>query len=387
VQDDIGELKRKEKVQTNQIEQLKEDIHAKDRALVAEEFEHQSVEKRLEQRVHEVEQLKRLLDEANLNITKQDNEIVDLNNTIRRLDAEALAQKRAYDQVVTERDILGTQLIRRNDELALLYEKLAIQGATLSKGEAQYKERTDDIRLLKIKVADLKRELAIASASAGVTSELRRELTQLQRELLQEQTKVKALSEELENPMNVHRWRKLEGSDPATYEMIQKIQTLQRRLIAKTEEVVERDLLLGEKEKMYAELKAMLARQPGPEVAEALAHYQHLVSERTRQLKSLTSESNMYQSQLAEARFEVDGLSRQLLDTKRAFFELKKSVSAAAAGGSAADAEEGGGTGGSTGAVRAPPPTFAARAADSQRAASSASVQRFVGGGFNVHAA
>ena len=44
---------------------------------------------------------------------------------------------------------------------------------------------------------------------------------------------MKALSEELENPMNVHRWRKLEGSDPATYEMIQKIQTLQKRLIAK----------------------------------------------------------------------------------------------------------------------------------------------------------
>ena len=47
---------------------------------------------------------------------------------------------------------------------------------------------------------------------------------------------VKALSEELENPMNVHRWRKLEGSDPGTYEMVQKIQTLQKRLISKTEE-------------------------------------------------------------------------------------------------------------------------------------------------------
>lgn len=37
-QDEIAELKRKSKVQTNQIEQLKDDIHAKDRALVAEEF-------------------------------------------------------------------------------------------------------------------------------------------------------------------------------------------------------------------------------------------------------------------------------------------------------------------------------------------------------------
>ena len=80
--------------------------------------------------------------------------------------------------------------------------------------------------------------------------DVKREVFHLQKELLQEKTKVKALSEELENPMNVHRWRKLEGSDPATYEMIQKIQTLQKRLISKTEEVVEKDLLIQEKEKL-----------------------------------------------------------------------------------------------------------------------------------------
>ena len=65
----------------------------------------------------------------------------------------------------------------------------------------------------------------------------RRELYHVQRELLREQTRCKALEEELENPMNIHRWRKLEGSDPSTYEMVQKIHTLQRRLIQKTQEV------------------------------------------------------------------------------------------------------------------------------------------------------
>lgn len=33
-----------------------------------------------------------------------------------------------------------------------------------------------------------------------------REVFRLQREVLQEKTKVKALSEELENPMNIHRY-------------------------------------------------------------------------------------------------------------------------------------------------------------------------------------
>jgi hypothetical protein len=162
-------------------------------------------------------------------------------------------------QVVTERDILGTQLIRRNDELALLYEKVKIMESTLKKGEAQYADRIQDIRILKLKIGDLKRDLGIQKGRSGQVTELEREIHRLQKDLLQEKTKVscrgvgacacswatplnpcvcvcaqvKALSEELENPMNVHRWRKLEGSDPATYEMIQKIQTLQKRLIAK----------------------------------------------------------------------------------------------------------------------------------------------------------
>merc|ERR1711972_1104630 len=121
-------------------------------------------------------------------------------------------------------DILGTQLVRRNDELALLYEKIKIQQSTLAKGEIQYRQRLQDIRLLKLEIKKLRREKAI----------LRKEVYHTQRELLRERTRCKALEEELENPMNIHRWRKLEASDPNQYEMILKIQALQKRLIEKT---------------------------------------------------------------------------------------------------------------------------------------------------------
>lgn len=55
--------------------------------------------------------------------------------------AERLRQKKELDLVLGERDILGTQLIRRNDELALLYEKVKIQQSTLSRGQIQYRDR------------------------------------------------------------------------------------------------------------------------------------------------------------------------------------------------------------------------------------------------------
>jgi hypothetical protein len=57
---------------------------------------------------------------------------------------------------------------------------------------------------------------------------MKRDVHSLQKELIEEKLKVKALSEELENPMNVHRWRKLEGTESEAYEMITKIQTLQK---------------------------------------------------------------------------------------------------------------------------------------------------------------
>ena len=139
-----------------------------------------------------------------------------------------------------------------------------------------------DITLLKITIADLKRELAIANNKADTVADLKKEIYHLQQQLSQERLQVKALSEELENPLNFHRWRKLEGTDPDTWELLQKIQTLQKRLIAKTEEVVEKDVIIQEKEKLYIELKNVLARQPGPEVAEQLTVYSQNLKEKTR---------------------------------------------------------------------------------------------------------
>lgn len=73
--------------------------------------------------------------------------------------------KKEYEVVVNERDILGTQLIRRNDELALLYEKVKIQQSTLLKGQVQYRDRVNEIRVLKLKLADLKREVGVLRGS------------------------------------------------------------------------------------------------------------------------------------------------------------------------------------------------------------------------------
>jgi hypothetical protein len=70
------------------------------------------------------------------------------------------------------------------------------------------------------------------------------------------------------------RWRKLEGSDPAAYEMLMKCQALQRRLILAMEASAAKEAQIGEQEALYVELKAVLARQPGPEAATRVSELQ-----------------------------------------------------------------------------------------------------------------
>merc|ERR1711937_211698 len=257
-------------------------------------------------------------------IEKQHAEIRKLTHMIRRMDDEALEQHKEYDQVINERDILGTQLIRRNDELALLYEKLKIQQSTLNKGEAQYNDRTQDIRLMKLQIQDLTRKLKISMDMASQVPELKREVKALYNDLIKERDKVKNLSDDLETPMNVHRWRKLEGTDPTANEMRRKIEKLQKSLIKKTEEVVEKELDVQANKKLCVELKNILARQPGPEVAEQLSVYQQNFKEKTRQMKSMAAELNMFQAQTNEFKYEIQRLEQENSDLKRKYYEQKQ---------------------------------------------------------------
>lgn len=78
-----------------------------------------------------------------------------------------------FVKVIRERDNLGKQLLRRNDERALLYEKIRIQQSILSKGDFHYNQRMEDIRLLKLEIKRLRRKKSILDKTVPNTEELR----------------------------------------------------------------------------------------------------------------------------------------------------------------------------------------------------------------------
>jgi chromosome segregation ATPase len=323
-QDEIAEIKLRFKIVTHQISQLKEEIDAKDKALNLEYYKAKNEAKRYQKLKKETEENKKIVEQKKQKIMTLKNEIGKLQFILKESESFRLKLKSQYESVVSDRDILGTQLIRRNDELALIYEKIKMQQNTLAKGEADYRERVLDIEILDHTIRDLTRELTIYKQRAGQMVHFIDEIKTINKELIEEKLKVKGLSEELENPKNKYRWRNLEGTDCDTNELISKIENLQKRLITKTEEVVAKDLLINTQEQTIKNLEQVMSRQPGIEEAQQISYYQQMIKSRTRKLKSLAAELNMYQAQSNEYKFEIEKLTAEVDTVKKMLYDIRR---------------------------------------------------------------
>ncbi|CAK9828131.1 Cilia- and flagella-associated protein 58 [Anthophora retusa] len=324
--DEIQELKNKLKVLNHQIEQLKEDIVTKEGQLIKEEFLRSMVEKEKEGLKVELQSSRNDVSELKRDIESMKQEEKSLRQVILKAESDIGRHKKDIDNVMNERDILGTQLVRRNDELSLQYSRIKVLHGTLQRGEVQYNHRLEDIRLLKLEVKKLRTEKTLLEKNIANMSDLRQEVFHLNRDLTRERLKVMALEEEVQTPLNIHRWRKLEGSDPATYELLKKIQILQKRVIRMAADIIEKEKKIKDTEKLYMNLREILSRHPGPQVAISLSKTQKALRERGQKMKCMIAEMSMYEIQLGEYKLGMDRMSNEMSDLKKKYYTQKKKL-------------------------------------------------------------
>merc|ERR1719291_896513 len=152
----------------NYIESLDEisEMRKKDKALVSEHTEYQSISRDTEKFTDNLKKHQKATTRSHQVVEQQQGEIKKLESTIQEAESERQNQRKEFEAVISERNILGTQLVRRNEELALLYEKIKIQESTLQKGEIQFKNRIDEIRKQKDGISSIKLDLFTAQQQA-----------------------------------------------------------------------------------------------------------------------------------------------------------------------------------------------------------------------------
>jgi uncharacterized protein YoxC len=133
-----------------QVEILGNESTAKDVALTKERSAHQQAQN---QRDALRQDMNRLLSEyrsKQSTVEQQIQEIDKLNVVINNLEKEMLELKAKYERAVEERNVTGVQLIDRNDELCVLYERSNQQKEALKRGELELVRKVEELRLLRL---------------------------------------------------------------------------------------------------------------------------------------------------------------------------------------------------------------------------------------------
>lgn len=294
----LAEIKEKIKILQNEVEILRAESVAKDRALLKERMERSSAFSvrdalRAEQNKHMASEKKKKVEVQQL-AAETDN----LNAMVNGIEKEMLKLKIQYEHVVEERNYTGIQLIDRNDELCILYEKSNLQQTVLKKGEVDIRKREEELRTLDLQVAELCREIEVARRQLPCIPKLEQEIVLLQTQLEEESILAERLSSDLEAPENSRRWRKLGGQDPEPEDLAAKLQVLEERVNDKKEQLLEKDLVLEEVSNLANRLRvqAFEGREDTLNVAKRVNEYQARIKGMTRRMMATVSELSMYQA-------------------------------------------------------------------------------------------
>mmetsp|Transcript_8958 Transcript_8958/g.1297 ORF Transcript_8958/g.1297 Transcript_8958/m.1297 type:complete len:108 (+) Transcript_8958:1771-2094(+) len=102
--------------------------------------------------------------------------------------------KLKYETVCESRNYTGIQLIDRNDELCILYEKANIQDSIQKKGESEIRNKENEIRMYKLELAEIQRQIEVVRKQIPLVPEYAGKVKILHDELQEENEKVKKLS-------------------------------------------------------------------------------------------------------------------------------------------------------------------------------------------------
>lgn len=227
-------IRYKLSIATNQCAQLTEETSRKEQALHAANKNINNLKTDIVALKADAHRLTARINALKVELKEGKFENEKLHKTLSEDEKQFIELLKTLEALERDKDLVGSQLVRRNNEIALLNEKIQINQMAIDRGEREFNIRLENIRLLKIKIGNVRQENDLLKRTIENTADMRLENLRLNRVLLQERMEKKALEEEMTRPINIHRWRQLGGSDPDHMQLITANQTLQRKLIKKS---------------------------------------------------------------------------------------------------------------------------------------------------------
>eukprot|EP00835_Amoeboradix_gromovi_P000375 NODE_13_length_42895_cov_0.518413.p5 type:complete len:818 gc:universal NODE_13_length_42895_cov_0.518413:1772-4225(+) len=310
----------------HQINQLEQQVQFKSESSTKDHFSYLKVVKEKENLVLEMDQLTRQYKtlKAKIDELKSENHLINQTSADYFAEIQHLTSKLS-DSV--HRSELQQQNFKEKSEQILKYsahiESLEIQ----NNSTAQLVIKSDlAFKLLKEELKGSKKKIRSMELHGMNTTKLQQEIQELQRTILNEQLRNKALEEEMERPQNLHRWRSIQAVDPDKFLLMEKVADLQRRTIKKDDEILIKTEENDRLSKLNVDLKKVLSKAPPPEIASNLELLKSVVQKKTDEIHALESEIKMYRDDLSLKDAGIEELKLNITELKTRYLVMKRKV-------------------------------------------------------------
>ena len=293
---DLSEMKERIKILMNEVEILRNESSEKDRVL-ADCKKNVQTEQQTRDTLRTELNKKEFTYKNKMSIIGQKiNEGDKLNLIINSLQKEMNNLIFKYEMACESRNYMGIQLIDKNDELCILYEKSNIQENILKNGEQEIRQKEEEIRMINLELKERQRQLEVIRRQIPEVPTLAQEVIELKNKLDDEKKKVENLSSQLEDPEKHPKKRELEGEDADPEALQAKIQVLEERLNNKKESLLEKELVYEEVSNLAEKLRtqALDGRKSTLEIAEKINEYKARTTELSRKMLATVSELSMF---------------------------------------------------------------------------------------------
>lgn len=243
-------------------------------------------------------------------------------NTLNNQAEEQMVQlRKRYEIAVQHRNDRGVQLVEREEEVCIFYEKSNIQDIMISNGDVAVRALEEEIRFLKMQLTEEYRLIELVRKNRPNRLHLSDELITLQIQLAQCQDRMRGLEKKLEDPEQPNRVRLLGGKDPTPTELHKKMEELEIRLAQKEETLLDKDLIFDQASRLAdrVQKKVNAGQEDSLTLSKKVNDCPRKIKDATRKMMALVSELAMQQAnalhlqqKIKERESEVEQCYRRL---------------------------------------------------------------------------
>ncbi|KAM4678210.1 coiled-coil domain-containing protein 146 isoform 2-T2 [Discoglossus pictus] len=293
-----AEMREKTKILGNEIEILRTNASTKDRQLQKIRLKHSNSYMVRDSLRKDVGRVNLFLHELKEKREEKKMEIGRLTNMINQMEEEMVQLRKKYETSVQNRNESGVQLIEREEEICIFFEKINVQEMLLRNGDIEMAAMEEKIRFLNMQIAEEKRQIEQAEKTLPNKRALESDLVTLQIQLSQCMDRITEMEKQAENPEKENRIRLLEGKDPSLQELVKKTEELELRLAEKEERLLEKEFLYEQVSRLSerVRIKAENGKLDTLTLAKKMNEIQTKIKDATRKLMSLIAELSMQQA-------------------------------------------------------------------------------------------